>query len=420
MRTDAAGTLFDQGHECRVELRMSCRICTSDVQTILDLGETPPANLLKTSITEDQATYPLLLEWCETCGNVQLRDCLDASDLYDNYLYVTPKSSMLGEHYEYLTSFLFSNSFLADDAFVLEIGSNAGYFLEHLQPKVRKVLGIDPAQEICAMANDNGIPTTCDFFNAESAQRLVSEHGSPSLIVGRHCMAHNESPHEMIAAAAAILDDGYLVIENAYVLNTIENAEFDQIYHEHMFYFSIRSMRALLELHGMQLVDVTMSLVHGGSVIFVAKRGNGEQPGETATRYEQREELLLNSESFARFAQRTSEIKESLKALINQLTDEGHVIYTYGATAKGNTLLNYVGLTNQQIRFCVDSTPIKQGRYLPQSNIEIISEEQAISDPPDYFLLTAWNYQDEIIKKTRAQGNYKSKFIVPIPFVQIV
>jgi hypothetical protein len=170
----------------------------------------------------------------------------------------------------------------------------------------------------------------------------------------------------------------------------------------------------------MQLVDTMMSLVHGGSIIFVAKLGTGDELSPTVKQYESREELFLNAESFERFAQRTAQIKIDLSKLIKELSDEGNTIYSYGATAKGNTLLNYVGLTNADIDFCVDSTELKQGLSLPKSNIEIISEDAATENPPDYFLLTAWNYEDEIISKVRKAGNYKSKFIVPIPFIRIV
>ncbi|MGH2906451.1 MAG: class I SAM-dependent methyltransferase [Solirubrobacterales bacterium] len=400
---------------------MACRICEAEVHEILDLGATPPANLLKSAPEVEQESYPLVLEWCESCGNVQLRDTLSAEELYRDYLYVTPRSSMLSEHYSYLSNYLQTNDYLKDDAFVVEVGSNAGYFLEHLRPKVGQVLGVDPAENIVAEANANGIPTVCDFFNAESAAKIAEQHGKPQMIAARHCMAHNPTPHEMVSAAASLLaEDGYFVIENAYVLNTVENTEFDQIYHEHMFYYSIQSMKKLLSLHGMQLVDTLMSLVHGGSIIFVAKLGSGEAPSDTVHQYEAREKLFLNADSFARFAQHTSEIKDGLRTLISELNDEGKTIYSYGATAKGNTLLNYVGLSNADIKYCVDSTELKQGLTLPKSNIEIISEETAAADPPDYFLLTAWNYEDEIVTKVRKAGNYKSKFIVPIPFIRIV
>lgn len=399
---------------------MTCRICKSPTREILDLGSTPPANALNEVRGTEQATYPLVLEWCEKCNNVQLRDCLAADILYEHYLYVTPRSPMLEEHYEYLGNFLLGGGYIDETSTVFEIGSNAGYFLESLQPKVGAVVGIDPAQEIGEMANANGIPTVIDFFNADSAQAVAESHGRPQMVVARHCLAHNERPQAMIEGAAAVLDNGHhLVIENAYVMNTVENIEFDQVYHEHMYYYSISSMSEMLRQFGFELVDVMMSLVHGGSIIFVARKGGG-QPSPAVDRYRSREDLFLNGSTFERFARRTDEIRRQLAKQIDELSDLDSSIYTYGATAKGNTLLNSIGTTYKQIPYCVDSTPMKQGKFLPGSGIEVISEEQAGERPPDYFLLTAWNYQKEIISKVRASGNYDSKFIIPLPFVRIV
>lgn len=362
------------------------------------------------------------MQWCKTCNNVQLRDCLPADVLYSDYLYLTPRSSTLEEHYSYLINFLFSGGYLTSSDTVFEIGSNTGYFLEALKPSVKAVLGIDPAREIGDLARSIGVPTVTDFFNSETAKAAAEEHGTPQMVVGRHCMAHNEWPQEMIAGAADVLEEGgYLTIENAYLMNTLENIEFDQVYHEHMFYYSISSMTEMLKRHGFQLVDVTISLVHGGSIIFVARRGEtGGEPSEAVQRYMAREDLFLNSETFARFSSRASEIRDSLVQLVEDLTASGNSVYTYGATAKGNTLLNFAGFTSDQIPYCVDSTPVKQGKFLPGSGIEVISEETVAENPPDYFLLTAWNYQKEIITKVRASGNQHSQFIVPIPFVRIV
>lgn len=399
---------------------MSCRICEAPTIEILDLGSTPPANSLVDSRDTEQESFPLVLEWCDACGNVQLRDCISAEDLYRHYLYVTPRSQMLREHYEYLASFLEKAGYMSADSRVMEIGSNAGYFLEHLKPRVADIVGIDPAEEIVAMANANGIPTIADFFNKESATAAAADHGTPDLVFARHCLAHNEFPQAMVEGAAAVLaDGGHFVVENAYVMNTVENCEFDQVYHEHMFYYSIRSMTEMLRRQGLTLVDVTMSLIHGGSIIFIARKGEGE-PSDAVRRYAAREDLFLSAETFKRFAARTTEIKGQLLELIDQLTGAGNSISSYGATAKGNTLLNFVGLTHEQIPYCVDSTEIKQGKFLPRSGIEVISEESALGSPPDYFLLTAWNYQDEIITKVRAAGNVTSQFIVPIPFVRII
>jgi novobiocin biosynthesis protein NovU/D-mycarose 3-C-methyltransferase len=400
---------------------LACRICGASTEEILDLGKTPPANSITTSPDVILETYPLVLEWCLQCGNLQLRDCLASDDLYRNYLYVTPKSETLSKHYDYLQNYLTSQHYIRPESFVLEVGSNAGLFLKHIKASVGKVLGIDPAENICKLAVESGIDTICDFFSPDSSKAIAKQYGKPDLIVARHCFAHNCDPHPLIAGAASLLGDGgHLLIENAYALNTIENNEFDQIYHEHMFYFSIRSMSRLLALHGMHLVDVVMSLVHGGSAIFVAKRETDSSISESTEQYLTREAKFMTRAKLEQFASNARGIGENLRSLINDLYGAGKRIYTYGATAKGNTLLNYVGLTGSVITACVDSTPLKQGKYLPQSGIPIISEEAGAKEPPDYYLLTAWNYKEEIIAKVRAGGNFHSKFIIPIPFVHIL
>ena len=400
---------------------MTCRICTAPTREVLDLGTSPPANWLKVSPDDEEESYPLVLEWCETCDNVQLRDTLPAETLYRDYLYVTPSSPSLDAHYETLISYLSGAGLIGPHSFVVEAGSNAGHFLQRLQPRVARVLGVDPAETIAEMAVASGVPTVCDYFNPESAGEIAARNGSADLVVARHCLAHNETPHEMLDAATRVLtQDGHLLIENAYVLTTLENTEFDQIYHEHMFYFSVTSMRALLALHDLRLVDVMLSRVHGGSIVFVAGRGAAGPTSETVGHQLTRERPLFDTAAFAAFAQRTRTIRADLRGLVTDLRVRGATIDTYGATAKGNTLLNFAGLTNEHIRFCVDSTPLKQGRFLPRSNIKVISEKAGAGDPPDYYLLTAWNYADEIASKVRAGGNVTSRFIVPIPEVRIV
>ena len=401
---------------------MTCRICSSATRTLLDLGESPPANSLKQSPDQPEESYPLVLEQCDRCGNVQLRDCVDARALYSQYLYMTPDSPSLTRHYTALEQHLTDRGAVGPEAVVLEIGSNTGMFLRHLQPRVRRVIGVDPAANICRIANASGIETVCDFFDAGSAATLKDRFGHPDLIVARHCFAHNRDPHEMLRGVTTLLDpQGHFLIENAYLLNTIENNEFDQIYHEHMFYYSIRSMQALLARHGMHIVDVLLVPVHGGSIVFLTKKAvPGDRIHAAVEQQTAREDRALTPASFERFAGNTLEIRRQLRATISELIESRQRIYTYGATAKGTTLLNFVGITAAQIPCCVDSTPIKQGRYLPKCNIKVISEEDALRSPPEYFLLTAWNYKDEIIDKVRRAGNTYSRFIVPIPTVTVV
>ncbi|MGK7877536.1 MAG: methyltransferase domain-containing protein [Xenococcaceae cyanobacterium] len=401
---------------------MNCRICSAEVSLLVNLGTFPPANSLKKSPEQFQESYPLVLDICKSCGNVQLRSCLDEEALYKDYFYVTPSSTILSHHYESLQSFLFRNSYLKRNSFVLEIGSNIGHFLDYIKPRVAKVLGIDPATNICKLANQRGVHTVCEFFNYESSVQLKKTFYPPDIIVARHCLAHNYNPHSILDGVTNLLDrSGFFIIENAYLLNTIKNNEFDQIYHEHMFYYSIRSMKALLALHGMHIVNILMSPVHGGSIIFVTKKiAPNDRISQAVEKYTERENIFLTKSAFKRFVDNTFEFKKKLSKLLTDLRAAGQKIYSYGATAKGNTLLNFMGLTSKEIQYCVDNTLSKQGRYLPQSNIKIISEEESQKQPPDYFLLTAWNYKDEIVTKVRQAGNYTSLFIVPIPFVHLL
>ena len=401
---------------------MNCRICNNKTETILDLGSTPPANSLLDSPDKIINSYPLNLEYCPKCSNLQLRDCLDSKDLYKDYFYITPDSTTLSDHYEYLTSFLIKKKYLNKESNVLEVGSNIGNYLKFLRPHVNEILGVDPAKNIVEMANKRGIKTICEFFGKKVSEKIKNNLGELNCIVARHCFAHNSSPHDLLQGAKELLvDDGVLVIENAYALNTLENNEFDQIYHEHMFYYSIQSMSKALEINGLKLVDVLISLVHGGSIIFVAthKKSNMVVSNSVKTHLEY-EILKLNKETLKKFASNAFNLKKELKKTIQNANKKGELIYTYGATAKGNTLLNFVGLTNKEINYCVDSTNIKQGKYLPGSKIKIVNEDFSRLNPPSHFLLTAWNYKDEIINKVRKMGNLDSTFIIPFPNLHMV
>lgn len=399
----------------------SCRICGSHVRPILDLGSLPPANAFVREPNEDPGRFRLLIESCDSCANIQLHDCMSIVDLYDRYAYETPDSRMLTTHYQELGTWLTALGALTPDTFVLEVGSNVGAFLLHLKSSVRRVLGIDPARNIVAIAQAKGLETVCDFFDERSADAIRRAYGVPELIIARHCMAHNPDPHRMIAGAARLLSDaGTLVIENAYALKTLESNEFDQIYHEHMFYFTVRAMRTLLEQHDLRLTHVRMAKVHGGSVVFIARRRAAHAPIETSVpEFEAREQETLPM-LLGRFAENVAQTREQLRELVARLRAEGKRVCAYGASAKGNTLLNYVGLTHREIEYCIDTTPGKQGRYLPLSGIPILSEERGFGHPPDFLLLTAWNYRDEIIARIRERVGSSIRFILPIPRVHIV
>jgi SAM-dependent methyltransferase len=398
-----------------------CRICGGVARTLLSLGDMPPANQITQTRDHTPPQFPLLLEAC-VCGNFQLRDCVDAAMLYTEYSYMTPRSPLLETHYERLTCYLRAGGYIHENADVLEIGSNVGAFLEHLRPLVRSVLGVDPARNIAQIACDAGVPTVAAFFNASFARDRRLTHGTVDAIVARHCMAHNFDPYAMLDGVTQLLSpNGVLVIENAYAVTTFENNEIDQIYHEHMFYFTLHAIEKMLAERNLTLCDVMLSDIHGGSVSCIAKRSDTSPvvKGELLRALERERDLLAGglAERFAASAERT---RSDLRAIITDFSRQKKSVYAYGATAKGATLLNFSGLTHKDIPYCADSTPIKQGKFVPKCGVEIVSEEWAFEHPPSAFLLTAWNYRDELIAKVRAAGLLDVQFIVPIPHVTVV
>jgi SAM-dependent methyltransferase len=399
---------------------LTCRICGAGVEPLLDLGIMPPANRLKRAPEESDAEFPLVLEFCGACRNLQLRDCLDEEMLYSNYFYMTPQSSSLERHYEMLSAHMTARGFLTERTDVLEIGSNRGAFLEYLKPSARSVQGVDPAENIAAVANQRGIKTTARFFS----ERLVDETGDAllsDLIITRHTFAHNKDPHSILRGIKkALRRNGVLLIENNYAGSMLEGGEFDQIYHEHMFYYSITSLSRLISMHGLRLIDVIMTPVHGGSfVAFIADEDSNHSIFPSVSPILESEASILTQDRFMAFADAARRVKTDLSELVGEIRAAGGRIMAYGATAKGATLLNYSGLSSPAIEAVADSTPGKLGFYVPKANVKIISEEEAFENAPDFFLLTAWNYQDELIRKARSRGVNRTRFIVPIPRVSL-
>ncbi len=400
-----------------------CRICGAATQLIIDMGDMPPANWLMQSPSQHMVEFPLIMESCKYCRSFQLRDCLDSQTLYRHYNYVTPSSRLLLSHYQRLTSFLEDRGYIARDKKGLEIGSNAGEFLAHLAPRVGSIVGVDPAENVAAMAAARGLPTIAAFFDKSFAEKYRDENGSVDFIAARHCMAHNCDPYAILDGVLAVLSEGgVFIMENAYAIATLKNNEFDQIYHEHMFYYTLTAIQKMFGRVGLALTDVLYSDVHGGSVTCVARRQNevAAYPLDEALTLDLRNEAEMLRAGLAQtFARSVPKIKKELHDVVCTLRKNGMRIYGYGATAKGATLLNYTKLTSKEIPYCVDSTLIKQGRFMPGCGVEIVSEEWAFHNPPDAFLLTAWNYRDELMAKVASAG-LRPTFILPFPSVEVI
>ncbi len=405
-----------------------CRFCGNETFELIDLGCLPLANALVTSPSDPVATYPTVLHICSSCSTAQLSHCADKEVLYNDYVYVTPESPMLTRHYSKIVNFLKKKYYLGEATNVLEIGSNIGRFLQHIEADANSVIGVDPAKNIASMAIEAGIPTVNKFFNSETAKQIAGDHHKMDLIVARHCFAHNEKPWEILEGVAELLtSNGVFLIENAYFPDTVERREFDQIYHEHMYYYNLRAIQQVSKKYGFKLIDCLHSSVHGGTMLYIVKR-EGRKGGknrraalsESALQYLELEKDAHKSYYYAAFMASIQKNKHRVKAVIKQLQLEGKTIHAYGASAKAVTLLSYFNIDSSMIPYVVDSTVIKQGKYLPLTQIKIISEEEAELDPPDYYLLTIWNYKSEIIKKVRQTGNKETQFIIPHPQVEVI
>jgi SAM-dependent methyltransferase len=303
----------------------------------------------------------------------------------------------------------------------MEIASNDGYLLQHYVAAGVPVLGIEPARNIAAAANARGIRTRCEFFGRESARRLAAEGVAADVLHANNVLAHVPDLNGVVAGIATVLKPaGVAIVEVPYVRDLIEHCEFDTIYHEHLCYFSVGALEPLFARHGLVLADIERIPVHGGSLrLFASRTGRA---GASVRRLvdEERRAGMRERPYYAGFAERVARLREELVALLDRLKAEGRRIAAYGASAKGSTLLNFFGIGRQHLDYVVDRSTEKQGRFTPGTRLEIFPPERLATDRPDYLLLLAWNFLDEVLAQQSAYRQAGGRFIVPVPEVRIV
>lgn len=411
----------------------NCRFCqnpmdaTHGVELVLDLGATPLANDLKATREEafHAERYPLTLLKCGDCRGFQLSYAVDKGLLFKNYHYATPDMESLTRHYQRVHRFLKLEP--KKNTQILEIGGNNGAFLRTFhgprQPLLK--INVEPAENIESNVGDAQQRRTLrEFFSHELALNLRTQHGAMDLVVARHCFAHIDDLDEVCKGVSEVLDplDGVFYIENAYVFSTIFGLQIDQIYHEHMSYIAVGPVQRLLARHGMRVFDVGFSDVHGGSIMIKACKNDARYDDDKIP-------LWLLAEQQHHFHEVDYEFNKRSQRLINELSDlifdlglKRKTVDIYGATAKSTTLLNVMAEQHKTfaIRRCYDRAPLKIGKFLPGTAIPIVPEEEMRNEPPDYCLITAWNYADEIVRREKWFTELEGKWIIPFPEVRIV
>ena len=405
--------------------RARCRVCGSEkLHKFLSLGPTPLANnfLGEEQLDEAELYYPLDVYFCSNCYLVQLLDVVSPEVLFKEYAYVTGASKPMQAHFTGLAEDVIENFKISKDSLVVDIGSNDGTLLQCFSKFGLRMLGIEPASNIARLAEANGISTVNEFFDEESAVKLRKEYGSADIITATNVFAHVDNLESILSGINHLLsNNGVFIIEFPYLLNLLNNMEFDTIYHEHLSYFAVHPLIYLFRKFEMEVVDVRQIPVHGGSIrVFVQRSPKRQSQTVTKLLLMERKAKLDSLKTYTKFAERVALVREKLVKLLKTLKNEGARITGYGATAKGNTLLNYCKIGTDVLDYISDTTPFKQGCYTPGMHIPIFPEEKFHEDPPDYALLLAWNYADAILQKEEEYRQKGGKFILPIPEPKVI
>lgn len=403
-----------------------CRACRSDnLLMFLPLGDHPPANafLPPEQLGRRQPAFPLNTYVCLDCALVQVADQLPP-DFFREYVYVPSAADTMRSHFGELARTFREQFITAPDQRVVDIGCNDGLLLAACKDAGIATLGVEPAANIAEIASGKGLEVVNEYFTAEAAHRLRERYGPAQVIVTTNTFNHIDNLHAFMQGVDALLAPrGTMVIEVPQALTFVEHNEFDTVYHEHLSVFSVSSLVALGRFFSLRVVDVQALPVHGGSMrVFLQRRGDvaGEAPIVQAWLDRERAARLFERQTYAEFAERVERIRSELMALLRDLKGQGKRIAGYGAPAKGNTLLNYYGIGPDLLDFLADRNQLKQGLYSPGMQIPVVPPEEIARTAPDYLLILAWNFADEIMQQQTAYRQRGGRFILPIPEPRVV
>jgi len=403
---------------------MKCRICSSkNTEMFLSLGMQPHCNnfLKKEQLSEKEFLYPLDVYYCHNCSLVQIEYTVPAKVMFSNYLYVSGTTKTLSEHFNKSTKRIVEKFNLKKDDLVVDIGSNDGTWLKYFKQAGIRTLGVEPAKNIVEIATRNGIETINDFFSETVALQILKEKGSASVITAAGVFFHLENLHSVVKGISKLLSEkGVLVIQAIYLLKMIEKTAFDNIYHEHLCYYTIKPLEVLFSMYGLEIFDADVIDIHGGSLeLFVGKKGTHPVKDSVKNLKEiEKNKGMYDINTYYTFAERVGIIKNKLIGILTNLKSKNKKIATYGAPAKGTTLLNYCGIGTNYIDFAIEKNPLKVGLYIPGVHIPIILEDRSIKF--DYYLVLPWNFLEEFLKKEKDLINEGIGFIVPIPEPKII
>jgi|EndMetStandDraft_9_1072997.scaffolds.fasta_scaffold07131_2 SAM-dependent methyltransferase len=428
MLKEAASTLNVKAPTAHAMELSCCRFCSAPLERVfIDLGMSPLANsyLRNEKAKQDERFFPLRAYVCGECFLVQLEEWEAPENIFGDYAYFSSYSDSWLQHAKSYVTRVIERFALGANSKVVEIASNDGYLLQYFVEADVPVLGIEPAQNVAAVARAKGIPTRVEFFGERAARTLRREGLRADLLIGNNVLAHVPNLNDFVKGMSLLLADaGVITMEFPHLMRLFDECQIDTIYHEHFSYFSFIAVEKIFAAHGLTLFDVEELPTHGGSLRIYAQHANkGWHPISHRVLDLRRREIdagYANLDHYDAFEERAMETRQKLLSFLEDAKRQGKRVVGYGAPAKGNTLLNYCGITSDLIEYTVDRNPHKQGSLLPGSHIPILEPERINVTKPDYILILPWNLKREIVSQLSFARSWGAQFVVPIPEPRIV
>lgn len=386
----------------------------------------PLANsfLSKEDLDKEEEIFPLETCFCNECKLVQLSYVVNPEIMFRNYVYVSSTTKTLQLHFKKMAEEITKEFGLNENSLAVDIGSNDGVLLKPFKNLGIQTIGIEPAANVAKIAEQNGIETINDFFSNNAINRIIEKKGNADVITATNVFAHISDIDDVVKNVKSLLKkDGIFVIEIQYLMDTIEKMTFDNIYHEHLYYYTLTSLSNFFKRHDMRVFDAKRVDSHGGSLRVFIKRAEDKHKIKDSINkildYEKKNGVE-SIELYKKFADNVYSVREKLVSYIKGIKRQGKTIAAYGAPAKGNTLLNFCSIGTDYIEYVVEDNQLKIGLYTPGTRIPVVSSKKLDEKTPDYILILAWNFAKEILEKTKKYAEQGVKFIVPLPEPRIV
>ena len=393
--------------------KTSCRVCGGGLNHYLSLGLSPLANNLNNAKNDTNDLYPLDLNFCKQCSNSQLSVAVPSDKMFNNYVYQSSTSKQFRNHFEEIAKEVKNDFNLNKKSLVVDIGSNDGIFLKPLKDMDVNAIGVEPAKNISKIANAKGLKTLTEYFSQKTVNKIIREYGKADLVTAFNVFAHSDGLKEILNNTEKVLKkDGEFIFEIQYLLRTINDLTFDNIYHEHFNYWCLLSILNFFEGSELKVYKVKEVDTHGGSLrVYTTKNKNKRQHKSINQYIELEKRFKLDKiDTYYKFAKDIENIKHNSLKKINSIISENKKIIGYGAPAKATTVLNYFGINSDHFEYIVDDNHLKHNLYVPETGIKIIESDTINPDDYDFVLVLAWNFFDSIKKQQKKLFN-KSSFI---------